>query len=62
MTRDPDEETRFFIELGTICYNLHCLPGPGGVLEQDAYLMQGVGYAVEAFIERQNKDQPKVKS
>jgi len=59
MSREPDDETAFFIQLAKVCEQLHSLPGPGGVLQQDGYLMMGMSAALDAFNERRNKDQPK---
>lgn len=36
---------------------LHCLPGPGGVLDQDGYIMMGLTAAIDAISERQNKEE-----
>jgi hypothetical protein len=31
-----------FIELSYLCSGLSCLPGPGGLFDQDSYLMWGI--------------------
>ncbi len=60
MSRPPDDETSFFIDLARVCSQLQCLPGPGGVLEQDGYIMMGVRAALDAFEEKADRDKPKV--
>lgn len=57
MNREPDDEVAYFIRVGTICYQLQCLPGPGGVLQQDGYIMMGVSATLDALVEKQNKDE-----
>lgn len=37
MSREPEEDVKDAIDLTNMCQELHCLPGPGGLLDQDAY-------------------------
>lgn len=67
MNREADEETEFAIELTGLCKELHVLPGPGGLLEQDAYYvhllkagLRGINKKNEVETEKQ-KAQAKAK-
>lgn len=57
MNREPDEETFMFIRIATMCRRFNCLPGPGGVLEQDGYVMMGVSIALDAITEKENRNE-----
>jgi hypothetical protein len=57
MNREPDVETAMFINVAQMCRRFSCLPGPGGVLEQDGYMMMGVGIALDAIAEREHKEE-----
>jgi hypothetical protein len=46
-----------FIGLASMCRRFSCLPGPGGLLEQDGYIMMGVGIAMDAIAEAEDKKQ-----
>lgn len=39
-----------------LCKSLRCLPGPGGLMQQDPYLIDGVTMVLEAINERREKD------
>lgn len=39
-----------------MCQRFNCLPGPGGVLEQDGYILMGVGIAIDALNEKEKKE------
>jgi hypothetical protein len=54
MSRDPDPEVEIAMRITNMCKALNCLPGPGGLLEQDSYVM----WLVESTLIVQNeKDQ-----
>lgn len=57
MSRDADEEVDMFVRIAVMCQRFSCLPGPGGVLDQDGYIMMGVGIALDAIAEKQNREQ-----
>jgi hypothetical protein len=59
MSRDADDEVEMFVRIAVMCQRFNCLPGPGGVLEQDAYIMMGVGIALDALAEKQKLEQDK---
>lgn len=59
MTAKPDEEVSFFMEMAQLCEQLHTLPGPGGILQQDGYIMMGVRLALDAFNERREREHNK---
>jgi hypothetical protein len=40
-----------------LCKQLHCLPGPGGLFQQDPYLIDGISLVLDALNERQEKEQ-----
>jgi len=59
MNRQPDEEVALAIRLTTMCRTLHCLPRPGGLLDQDWYhvaLIEAGLYAMGKTAERDNKE------
>ena len=39
-----------------LCKSLRCLPGPGGLLQQDPYLVEGMIMVLDASNEKQEKD------
>lgn len=45
------------IRITSMCRAFNCLPGPGGLLQQDSYLMDGMGFVVEAVNEREELEQ-----
>lgn len=57
MNRDADDEVDMFVRVAVMCQRFNCLPGPGGVLEQDGYIMMGVGIALDALGEKQKVEQ-----
>jgi hypothetical protein len=59
MNREMDEEVRLFVGIATMCRRFSCLPGPGGLFEQDGYIMMGVGLAMDALNEKEERDQAK---
>jgi len=52
-----DPEVAYFIELHLLCSTYHVLPGPGGVLDQDSYIMYGLMGAISAFAEKAKMEQ-----
>jgi hypothetical protein len=49
-----DDDVALAIELGQLCEIFNCLPGPGGILDQDPYLLKLVKMYLSASAERQN--------
>lgn len=45
-----------------MCQTLHCLPGPGGLFDQDAMLMQILQFVLYAQGEKQERDQKREQS
>lgn len=39
MRRQPEEDVAQLINLANMCQSLYCLPGPGGLLDQDSYVI-----------------------
>jgi uncharacterized membrane protein len=56
MNREPDEEVAYFIQITTLCQALNCLPGPGGLLQQDSYIMYGVEAVLIAQAKKHDMD------
>lgn len=52
-TSDP--EVDFFVQLHFACTTYGTLPEPGGIFDQDAYIMYGLMGAAKAFQEREAK-------
>jgi len=44
------------MEIAQMCEKLHCLPGPGGLLEQDAYYVYMLQSVYNARAQREEKD------
>lgn len=61
---DADEEVAWFIGLHRLCKEYNHLPGSGGILDQDSYLMWGLQGVIEAIDIRQKmeEDQQKAKA
>lgn len=36
------------ISIANVCQHLHCLPSPGGLLDQDSFLVYGMDLVVDA--------------
>ncbi len=47
------------INITNTCQAFNCLPSPGGLLDQDSYLVHGMQLVLEAQAERQKMDQEK---
>lgn len=59
MNREADEEVALSIRLTSMCRTLHCLPRPGGLLDQDWYhvaLIEAGLYAMARKAEKDNKE------
>lgn len=59
MNRPADDEVALAIRLTTMCRTLHCLPQPGGMLDQDWYhvaLIEAGLYAMGRKAERDNRE------
>ncbi len=41
------------IQITSLCKQLNCLPGPGGLLQQDPYLIEGMNFVMLAMHERE---------
>jgi len=57
MSRDADDEVLMFVSIAHMCRRFNCLPGPGGLLEQDGYIMMGVAIAMDAIHEKEKREQ-----
>ena len=57
LSREPDAEVQLFVGIANMCRRFNCLPGPGGLFEQDGYIMMGVGLALDAIAEREQREQ-----
>jgi hypothetical protein len=58
LNRQADEEVEYAVTITSLCQALHCLPRPGGLLDQDAHdvlLMQAVLIAQEERVELDRK-------
>lgn len=51
--------TAGIIATARLCEHLHCLPGPGGLLEQDAFVMMALAGVYEADSQKQKLEQEK---
>jgi len=45
------------VEIASMCRTFNCLPGPGGLLQQDHSLMISMAFVVEAQHEREELEQ-----
>jgi len=45
------------VKLTSLCRILNCLPGPGGLLQQDPYLVDGMAFVIEAMNEKEEMEQ-----
>jgi hypothetical protein len=61
MNRDPDDEVRFAIEMTQLCQALNCLPGPGGLLQQDSYYVWMMQIVLHAEAEKAQREQERKK-
>lgn len=57
-----DPEVNFFVELHVLCKEYQALPQPGGVMDQDSYLMYGLLGAIKAFQDKTELDIAQKKS
>jgi len=46
-------EVARLIQITSLCKQLNCLPGPGGLLQQDPYLIEGMNFVMLAMHERE---------
>ena len=56
MNREPDNEVHMILELTSLCQKLRCLPGPGGLLDQDSYLVDRMKAVLIAQAEKDEVD------
>lgn len=62
MRRKPDEEVANLINLANLCATMYCLPGPGGLLDQDSYLINGIMLVLQVQGEKAEADAKATKS
>ena len=55
--RDPEVER--FAEVLGLCEALHCLPKPGGLFDQDAYMVMGLQAMLVARFEENKRQEEK---
>jgi hypothetical protein len=56
MKRTPELDVQQVIHLGALCTELHCLPGPGGILQQDSLHVWLLTIYLDALKERDQKE------
>lgn len=61
LNREADDEVAFAIELTNLCQALHCLPQPGGLLDQDGYLVSLMKTVLIAQNEKEQLEADKAK-
>lgn len=52
-----DRETAMMIEITDFCQRLHVLPRSGGLLDQDSYLIWGIGLVMSAREQRRQLEE-----
>lgn len=62
MNRKPDAEVLSILRLVRLCQSLNALPGPGGLLDQDAYFVYLVEKVLSYDEERQAIDNARAKA
>ena len=62
LTKEPDAEVRYAVELYALCKEFHVLPRPGGLLDQDYYEVQLLSRVAEAFEEKQKLEADRQKA
>jgi len=45
------------MQITSLCKTFSCLPGPGGLLQQDPYLLDGMSLVIEAVNEQEEREQ-----
>jgi hypothetical protein len=56
MSKPPDKEVQMAIEMTLLCRDLHVLPGPGGLLEQDSYHVWLLQQTLAVFNEAERQE------
>jgi hypothetical protein len=56
MSRPPDEEVSMAVEMTVLCRELGVLPGPGGLLDQDAYHVHLLRETLHVLAEKEKQD------
>jgi hypothetical protein len=56
LTRKADEDVADAIELTLFCQEFHCLPGAGGLYDQDSYDIWRMGLVMDAQAERAERE------
>jgi hypothetical protein len=59
MGRPPDEEVSSAVDMTILCRELHVLPGPGGLLDQDSYHVWLLQNTLEVLNEKEKQDMDK---
>jgi len=44
------------ISMASLCKQFNALPGPGGILDQDPYLIDGMSMVYEAVAEKEERE------
>ncbi len=47
------------MRIAFLCKQLRCLPGSGGLFQQDPYLIDGITFVLEAINEKEAKEAKK---
>jgi hypothetical protein len=53
---EDDFEVATAIEMASLCRDLHVLPGPGGLLDQDSYHIWLIQAALAVFNEKEHRE------
>lgn len=56
MSREPDDEVAFAVDLAGLCRALGVLPRSGGILDQDWYHIALLKAAIRAFNIKEDRD------
>jgi hypothetical protein len=62
MSGEPDPEVEMAIRITNMCRALNCLPGPGGLLDQDSYIMWLVESTLVVQNEKEQQELAKAKA
>lgn len=61
LSREPDEDLANWIHITNLCEALHCLPKPGGLLDQDPDHIRWMTAILVAKAEKQELEAEKAK-
>jgi hypothetical protein len=59
MGRPPDDEVAMAVDMTILCRELHVLPGPGGLFDQDAYHVWLLQETLQVLAEKEKRDTDK---